>query len=89
MCSFYKLFASESVNTMLNSHCSSTSESLYIPHALITFTNLFLNDINNWHLKLGHPNSRVLHSVLSQLGVSCLAKNLLFCEACVSRKSHL
>ena len=26
--------------------------------------------------------------MLSQLGVSCSVKNLLFCEACVSRKSH-
>ena len=55
---------------------------------MTTSANLFLNDINIWHLKLGHPNSRVLHSVLSQLRVSCSAKNLLFCEACVSGNSH-
>ena len=57
----------ESVNTMLNSKCSSTSASPYAPYALTTFANLFLNDINIWHLKLGHPNSRVSHSMLSQL----------------------
>ena len=86
--SINSLCISESVNTMLNSQCSSPSESLYVPHALTTSTNLFLNDINIWHLKLGHPNSRVLHFVLSQLGVSCSAKNFLFCEACVFGKSH-
>ena len=82
------LCTSESVNTMLNSQCSSTSESIYVPYALTTSVNLLLNDINIWHLKLGHPNSRVLHSVHSQLGVFCSTKNLLFCEACVSGKSH-
>ena len=35
------LCTSESVNTMLNSQCYSTSESLHVPHALTTSANLF------------------------------------------------
>ena len=50
--------------------------------------NSYLNDINVWHLKLGHPNPRGLSSVLLQLGVACSTKPLSFCEACVYGKSH-
>ena len=64
---------------------SSISTCLYVPHAL---TSLILNYINVWHLKLGHPNLRVLNFVLRQLEVSYSAKNLSFCEACVYGKSH-
>ena len=45
--------------------------------------------VDLWHHRLGHPNMRLLQSVISTYGLPMLSVNkTLFCDACLSSKSH-
>ena len=45
--------------------------------------------LNHWHHRLGHPNLRILHSVISTYGLPTLSGNKIeSCDACLSSKSH-
>ena len=42
-----------------------------------------------WHRRLGHPNMRILHKVISTYGLPTLSVNKSFsCDACLTSKSH-
>ena len=45
--------------------------------------------LNYWHHRLGHPNMRILHNVISFYGLPTLSGNKFeSCDACMSSKSH-
>ena len=45
--------------------------------------------LNNWHHRLGHPNMRILQSIVSIYGLPIFPNNkILTCDACLSSKSH-
>ena len=45
--------------------------------------------LNNWHCRLGHPNLRLLHNVISTYGLPIFSGNKIdSCDACLSSKSH-
>ena len=45
--------------------------------------------LNHWHHRLGHPNIRILHNVISAYGLPILLGNKFeSCDACMSSKSH-
>ena len=45
--------------------------------------------LNNWHHRLGHPNVKILQSIVSIYGLPTFPNNkILTCDACLSSKSH-
>ena len=45
--------------------------------------------LNNWHHRLGHPNMKILQSIVSIYGLPTFPNNrILICDACLSSKSH-
>ncbi|KAH6785742.1 hypothetical protein C2S51_038197 [Perilla frutescens var. frutescens] len=45
-------------------------------------------DVNEWHGKLGHPNSSVMQQVCNALHIKYKESSLLFCKACKIGKLH-